>query len=40
MAGKDRIVYRNADKDWVNKGIGADRTSSKHDTHKASRESR
>lgn len=34
MTKKDRIVYRNADKDWVNKRVGADRASSKHQTQK------
>ncbi len=30
----DRIVYRNEDGDWVNKRIGADRATSKHDTQR------
>lgn len=30
--GRDRIVYRNHDGDWVNKRFDADKASSKHDT--------
>lgn len=32
--GRDRTVYRNEEKDWVNKRNDSDRASSKHDTQK------
>jgi len=34
MTKKDRIVYRNTDKEWVNKRVDSDRASSKHGTQK------